>query len=128
MAKRNLPLGGAVPMEPGERDKRVTIQTVTQGTGATSRMPTEDWSALRTVWMRVLTLKGAERQAAEQTAAMSETQFEMGYAADMDPELVDVPATKRLVYQGRTFDVIRASLIGRREGVELIGIARSKVN
>lgn len=113
-------------MEPGERDRRVVIQQLTQGLGATSRMPTETASTLATVWMRVLDLKASERVTAAQTAARADVQFEMGYRGDMDPELVDVPALRRLVYQGRTFDITSASLIGRREGIELLAIAQSK--
>ena len=123
MAKRNLPLGGAVPMEPGERDRRVLIQQLTESLG-TSRRPVESWTTLRTVYMRVLDIRASERFKASQESAAAETQFEMPYCTDMDPESVNVPKTRRLVYQGRTFDITGASMIGRREGIELLGLAQ----
>lgn len=125
MAKRNLPFGGAVPMEPGERDVSVAIEQLTESTG-TSRFPVEAWTPLATVWMRRLGLKAQERFVANQLSAAAETQWEMGYVAAMDPDLVDVPKTRRLVYQGRTHDIVAAEVIGRREGIELL--TRAKVS
>jgi SPP1 family predicted phage head-tail adaptor len=126
MAKRNLPLGGATPMEPGERDRRVTIQQLTAGK-AGSGYPKDTWTPLRTVWMRVLELRASERFKASQNAAAVDTQFEMGYAADMDPDLLNVPKVRRLLYKGRTHDITSASMIGRREGIEFLTIAQTRV-
>lgn len=126
MAKRNLPLGGATPMEPGERDKRVTIQQLTTAK-AGSGYPKETWTTLSTAYMRILDLRATERFQASQNAPSAETQWEMGYRDDMDPERVDVPTTRRLVYQGRVYDITAASMIGRRDGIELLTIAKTKV-
>jgi SPP1 family predicted phage head-tail adaptor len=123
MAKRNLMNGAAIPMEPGERDRPVTIQQRTSSTGD-SGFPIEPWTTLATpIWMRKLDLRATERFTADQLAVKGDTQWEMGYREDMDPELVDVPAERRLLYQGRTYDITQASQIGRREGIELITIA-----
>src|SRR4051812_22838159 len=122
MAKRNLPLGGATPMEVGERDRAVTIQqrSSTDARGA-SGMPVETWTTLATpVWMRKEDIGGRERFAASQLTQAYTTRWEMGYRADMDPELVTVIKVRRLLYQGRTYDVVDASQIGRREGIELL--------
>lgn len=131
MARRNLPFGSAIPMEPGERDRRVTIQQLTAAK-AGSGYPKETWTTLQTAWMRKLEIssglgRASEKFKASQTAASIETQWEMGYSADMDPEAVDVPATRRLVYQGRIYDITAASMIGRREGIELLTIAKTGV-
>jgi SPP1 family predicted phage head-tail adaptor len=128
MAKRNLPLGGAIPMEPGERDRPVTIQQrATTDTVDDSGFPTDNgagWTTLASsVWMRKLDLKGQERFQANQLSAPFDTQWEMGYRADMDPELLDVPKLRRLLYQGRSYDIVAASHIGLREGVELMTLA-----
>lgn len=122
MAKRNLPLGGATPMEPGERDRAVTLQTrPTADARGVSGFPTETWATLVTpVWMRKEDLGGKERFTAGQLSTPATTRWEMGYRADMDPELVDVPKLRRLVYQGRPHDIVEASIIGRREGIELM--------
>lgn len=125
MAKRNLSLtGGAVPMDAGERDKRVLIQQATDTVGS-SMFPVETWTTLADpVWMRKLDLRGDERFKASQLSAPAETQWEMGYRADMDPDLLNVPKTRRLVYQGRTYDITEASMIGRKEGIELLTLAK----
>lgn len=123
MAKRNLPLGGAIPMEPGERDRAVTIQHLTESAGS-SGFPVETWTTLKTpVWMRRLDASPRERFQAGQLSAPLDTQWEMGYRADMDPELVDVQKKRRLIYQGRVHDITGASQIGRREGIELLTLA-----
>lgn len=125
MAKRNLQTGSAVPMEPGERNKAVTIQQSTDST-ATSGFPKEPWTTLASpVWMRKLDLKGDERFKADQVTASYQTQWEMGYRADMDPELVNVPKSRRLVYQSRVHMIVQASVIGSREGIELLTMAGS---
>lgn len=123
MAKRNLMNGAAIPMEVGERDRAVTIEQLNEET-ASSGFPTEPWSTLASpVWMRKLDAKGDERQKADQNAAYYETQWEMGYNADMDPELINVAKTRRLIYRGRVHQIVMASLIGRREGIELLTVA-----
>lgn len=126
MAQRDLTLGGAIPMDSGERDRLVTIQQLTDSIGG-SKYPVEAWSTLTTAWMRKRDLKGWERFKAAQVSAPAETLWEMGYRSDMDPELVDVPKKRRLVYQGRTYDITSASQIGRREGIELMTLANTKV-
>lgn len=121
MAKRNLPLGHAIPMEPGERDRKVVIQQATDGADAAG-FPKPSWDTLATVYMRKLDLQAKERVSADQVAARGDTQWEMGYRPDMDPELVDVPKARRLSYQGRFYDITSASQIGRRDGIELVTI------
>lgn len=115
--------GSAIPMEPGERDRRVVIQQMTDSS-ATSGFPVEAPTTLATVWMRMLDVSGLERYTAQQLSGYSVTQWEMGYRSDMDPELVNVVKTRQLLYQGRTYDITAASMIGRREGIELITLAK----
>lgn len=123
MAKRNLPDGSAIPMEVGERDRAVTIQQLVESVPE-SRFPAERWTTLSgLVWMRKMDAKASERDTADQIAARFDTQWEMGYATNMDPELIDVPKKRRLLYQGRVYEIVGASQIGRREGIELLTIA-----
>jgi len=124
MAKRNLASGDAVPMEAGERNRYVVIQQLTE-TIPDSNYPMETWTTLATVWMRKMDATGTERFTAAQLAAAFETQWEMGYRGDMDPEQVDVPKRRRLRYHDRIYDITQASVIGRREGIELLTIAGS---
>lgn len=120
MAKRNLFLGGAIPMESGERDRAVTVQQATETEDSTG-FPIQEWTTLVTpYWMRIDGVKGHERFTAGQESAPSTIRWEGGYRTDLDPELVDVPKTRRLLYQGRVFDITDAQQIGRREGIEFM--------
>lgn len=103
----------------GERDRLITIQEPTEGR-ATSGFPTEDpWVDLDEVMASYMPLGGRERFAANQTSAPFDTQWQIAYRADMDPDLVDVPKVRRLVYAGRVHDIVSAAVVGRRRGVEL---------
>ncbi len=128
MAKRNLPLGGAIPMEPGERTCRVLIQQrpssdPVDGGGH----PAETWTTLQYAYMRKQDQRGEERFVAGQISGPKVTQWEMGYVGSMDPDLLDVSKLRRLVYQGRVYDITDASLIGNREGVELMTLDAKQV-
>lgn len=111
-------------MEPGDRDRRVTIQYRRDGTSTTD-FPVDDWDTTRsrTVWMGRADLRGAEKLAATGVQASYDARWTMGYREDMDPDLVDVPKGRRLVYQGRVLDIVWAQHIGRKDGIELGTIA-----
>ena len=102
----------------GERDRQVTIQSIAQGTG-TSRFPTETASDLFTAWASMTPLTGRERFTGAQISAPFDTQWQLPYRADIDPDLLNVPKARRLVYQGRVYDIVSAVVVGRREAVEL---------
>lgn len=74
-----------------------------------------------------LDAQGAERYKAAQTSAANDVGWEINYRADMDPELIDVPKTRRLRYQGRTYNIVGASVIGLRRGIELWTQVSTKV-
>lgn len=108
----------------GERDRAVTIQQLSSSTG-TSKFPVETWTTLATpYWCTKQDVGGRERMAADQRSAPYTTRFEGGYRADVDPDLVDVRKTRRLLYQGRIYDIVDASMIGRKEGVEFLTLAK----
>src|SRR4051812_16186218 len=112
MTRRNLSNGEVIPLEPGERDRAVTLQTLTESVGTTG-FPVETWATLATpVWMRKLDASQRERFMAAQISAPIDTQWEMGYREDMDPELVDVTKSRRLLYQSRVYDIVSAQLLG----------------
>jgi SPP1 family predicted phage head-tail adaptor len=112
------------PVDPGERDRLVTIQTITQTKDADSGEPTETPATLTTAWMKKSALSGREQLQQGQMSAAADTRFEMGYRPDMDPDLVDVASVRRLVYQGRIYDIVSAAQIGRCDGIELITVAK----
>lgn len=115
-------------MEAGDRDRRVRIQQRTVTVDA-SNFPIEGWTTLADVWMSKGDVQGRERFIADQIAAKADGAWEMPYRADMDPELVDVPADRRLQYPigtGRTYDIVSAQSINRRDGVALTTIASTR--
>jgi head-tail adaptor len=107
----------------GVRNKSVTIQTKT-GSQGDSGFPTDTWADLATVMMSREDRTGDERVMASMDSAFVETDWQMPYLAAMDPELVDVPATKRLSYKGRIYNIRAAVLLDRREAIELLTLVQ----
>lgn len=108
----------------GQRDKLVTIERMSKSKG-TSGFPVETWTTLRTDYMSRLDVRADERFASNQLSAAMETQWHGTYASDVDPELLNVPEKRRLVYGGRTFDILAATIIGNKEGVEYVTLAKT---
>ena len=109
----------------GKMDRSVTIQSVAE---AASGYPTETWSTLAVEWMEKETASGSERFATGQVAAQIQTVWRMNWRADMDPDSLDVPKTRRLVFMGRVFDITEACEVGRRQGIELTTVAASSTD
>lgn len=109
----------------GERDKFVTIEQLTES--APNGFPVETWSTLVLVWMGRRDELASERFAASQETASFGSIWHMPYIADMDPDTVDVPKRRRLSYRGRKFDIVTASMIGNRDGIELLTLTGSTV-
>jgi hypothetical protein len=115
------------PVEPGKRDRAVTIQRPGESIG-TSGFPKATWTTLASpVWMEKRSVGGQERFTDNQTAAKYDTRWIMGWRADMDPDTVDVPKLRRLSFGGRFHDIVAATEIGRREGIELLTLTSTKV-
>jgi len=116
MARRTYPL------ERGELDRYITIEQRTETIG-TSGFPDYTWSELAKVYASRTDLSGAERFQADQLSTRFDTRWETGYRSDLDPDEVDVPKTLRIVYKLRNYDIVSASVIGRREGIEMLTLA-----
>lgn len=112
-----------LPLAAGARDYLVTIEQMTPGTGP-SGFPTETWTPLAQVWMGRMPIWAYEQQQGAQLSAHADHRWVLPWRADMDPDTVAVPKVRRLVYQGRVFDIAAATLIGRRVGIELKTIAK----
>lgn len=133
MAFRNLPSGGAIPMDPGARDKAVRVEQLTDSIAPSGR-PVETWTTLKSpVWMFRDELSGAERFVANQLAGQKVTRWEAPYYAALDPDLVDVVKTRRLVFPAsgtaqRIYDIVDAQVIeADSKGIELTTVAASRV-
>lgn len=112
------------PTESGRRDCLVTIEQLTETVGV-SGFPLETWAELAKVWMGRVPMAARERFVAAQTSAWADEKWYLAYRADLDPDTVAVTKARRLVYQGRVFDIVAASLIGPgRRAVELTTLAK----
>ena len=110
----------------GARDHLVTVQQRT--TVAAPGYPVETWTRLGSYYMHRVdsSFNAGERFTGAQTIGTQMTTWDMPYVATMDPELVDVPATRRLVYQGRTYDIQSAARV-ERHAIELVTLVGSAV-
>lgn len=128
MPIRNFPGRGSAPMESGDRELRVLIEQrpaadAVDETGAPTDAP---WTTLQYAWMERNEASGEERFTSGQITTPKVMQWKMGYVPTMDPDLLDVPKLRRLVWQGRIYDITDASLIGRYEGVELLTLSTAR--
>lgn len=111
----------------GARDRWVTIQSRPENGSSDSGFPIDGpWTDLATVAMNRADLEADEIDHTAQQIAITTTRWEMPYMVEMDPERVDVPALRRLMYYGRTLDILAAMPIGRQEAIVLITEAFSK--
>lgn len=94
----------------GDRDKLVTIEQLTEGAEESS-FPSEDWATLGTAWMEKVDVSGTEEFRASQLSAPYNTRFLMDYQSNMDPDLLNVPKTRRLVYRSRQYDIQSAGFV-----------------
>jgi len=108
--------------EAGKRDRWVTMQQATDAKAA-SNYPIEPWTTLTSVWASREPVDGREQFTADQQSAPYDSRWELPYSADWDPALLNVPKARRLVHEGRVHDIVAASEIGRKRGVELMTLA-----
>lgn len=118
----------------GRRDKLVTIQ---QRPGADAvddgGFPIDGvFTALDDEWMSkrdIAEMGTSERLAAAQVSASFDSEWEMPFRSTMDPEVVDVPKLRRLLYRGRTYDIVHAVVTEFEDGkvIKLRTLAASGV-
>lgn len=115
-----------VPIDPGALDRRVTIQYRTDGSSTSGFGVVEDWTTTQSVpvYMARIPLFGMERVHGQQVSAKFDTRWVMHYRTDMDPDTVDVAKDRRLVYQGRVYNITGAQMLGHKAGIELTTIAK----
>lgn len=111
----------------GAFDREVTIQQLSEAVG-TDGGTTPTWTTLATVWARKQDVRGGERFSAHQLSAPFDTVWTLHYREDCDPETVDVPKLRRLVFQSRTYDVVFARHLGRRGALEMTTLSKGAVS
>ncbi len=124
------PIGVGKPTHAaGQRWQRVTIEQLTQVSppGTVSGFPSQEWTTLATVWMSKKDVRADERFAAGQETAYFETTWFSEYRSDIDPEIVDVTATRRLNFRDRIYDIRAASQVGRQQGIEFTTLGQGRV-
>jgi len=117
-------------LQAGRRDRVVRLESrpaadVVDAEGAPVDVPLDGkWTTLEA---RMPAFKddsaGRERARETQVSAAFDTRWEINYRADMDPDLIDVPKLRRLVFHDRVHDIVAANHLGRRRGIELFTIA-----
>lgn len=105
-------------MRAGRLDRMVTLQ---------QRVPTRNsfneqidtWTELATVPASALFNRGQERFVAQQAAAEVDVLFTIRWRADITP-------MNRLVFEGRTYNIVSVAELPRRRGLELMATARAE--
>src|SRR5262245_14770128 len=107
------------PIEPGDLDRVVRIQQKTDPPpDSGSGFPVEEWTDLVAAMpAQLIDLSANERYSADQISAKYDGQWVIQYRADMDPELLDIPKTRRLVHHSRVHDITAAFQLGRQAGI-----------
>lgn len=103
----------------GQRNRQVLIEMI-ENPGE----QWEQWEPMCFATMSRADLGADERFRSDQETAYADTRWIMPYRPDMDPELIDVPATRRLVYAGRVYDIRDASPMGLKRQIELTTLAK----
>lgn len=116
-------------MESGERNREVAVQQLTE-TVDTTGAPVESWSTLLpTYWVSRMDVSGRERFVSGQLSSPYTTRWEGPYVDVLDPDIVDVPKTRRILYRGRVYDITDASIITLGDqvftGIEFLTLART---
>lgn len=116
-------------MAAGTLDRRIVLRVnqAPETSTSASGQPVPDWVDLDTVWAWAEPLQGRERFIADQVAAHVDTRFVIRYRSDVTPE-------NRIVHEGRTFNITRATellfwkgvQLGRRQYLEILAEARAE--
>jgi SPP1 family predicted phage head-tail adaptor len=115
-----------MPLNPGEMDREIVLEQAATAPGP-SGFPVDTWSTLDTVWASKEDRDGRDRYAAAERSDPFDSVFQMYYRDDMDPEAVDLPKTRRVTFQGRTYAIVSGRILGYQEGLELLTLAGSRV-
>lgn len=108
-------------MDAGRLDRRIVIQRATTAADSFNE-PVQTWATLATVWAMAKPVSDGERQRAGETLADKQYRFTVRWSYDVS----DVDPRDRVVFDGRTFDIIGAKEIGRREFIEITATARAE--
>lgn len=109
-------------MRLGRLNKRIMIRRATAPTRNAMNEPVEVWTDYGAFWAEPVQQRPTESWKAGQTAAQSERVWRVRWTA----RTATISPLDRLICDGREFEIIAAFEIGRRVGVEIVGIAFSE--
>ena len=107
-------------MRAGSLDRRITIERATESRDAFNSI-VKAWATLTTVWASKQETRDTERVASQEVGAEITTRFQIRWSSTVS----DVNPKDRVIFDGRTYDIVGVKEIGRREGLELSASARS---
>lgn len=112
--------GNPQRLSAGQRDRLITIEQCVDTAGPT-QFPLETWTTLIAgVHAAYDDESGSETLvSAHHVSATDQVRWTIPYRADCDPEVIDVAKRRRVVANGRVYDILAANPIGRRQGLEL---------
>lgn len=100
----------------GRLDRKITLQKPTTTTDEYGEEETT-WDDFRSVWADIQKQSGREMFEAGKLAEV-EIVFKIRYLSEITPEW-------RIQYDGKDFDITHIKEIGRRNGLEIAGTART---
>jgi SPP1 family predicted phage head-tail adaptor len=98
-------------MRAGKLDRRITIQRVTTAPNAFNE-PVETWIDVATVWAQQRPNRGSERFSAQEINGRAVLTFHIRYRGD-------VTVQNRILYRGRSWNILDIREIGRRVVTEI---------
>ena len=113
-------------MRAGSMDRRIRIERAQRGARTASGQPTKTWLLQAEVWAEATPDRGQEAFRSNQFAAKAEIRFRIRFPANVDP-LPSPSEDCRIVFEGKVFDIVGVTELGRREGLELWATTRAEV-
>lgn len=102
-------------------DRKIILQRFTSTLDAHNE-PVKTWSTLATRSASYEPLSDGERFRAGETAANASARFVIRWSLAVS----DLSPLDRLVFEGRTYEIVRTKEVGRREGIEITAAARAE--
>jgi len=116
MTSRRTPRITAAPIRPGQLDRRITLRTPVFTPGPRGERVVT-WQDLATVWAEVRPLPGTEVLTGAQATTLADTLFRIRWRTDVSPGM-------GVGFDGRDYEILAITEIGRRQGLVLFATAR----
>jgi SPP1 family predicted phage head-tail adaptor len=104
----------------GNLDRRIVLLRATSTRDAVNAK-VESWATLSTVWASFTPVSDGEKFASGQINANLSARFVIRYST----AIADLDEKDRLQFDGKTYDILGAKEITRREWIEITGATRT---